>query len=83
VQRLPARRHRRQPDRKPGPAGIPEREQHRAHVGVIESRPAQPVLGDVGVEGSVGVQASPPRRVGAQVGVMAELEVFAPTRWPT
>jgi hypothetical protein len=35
------------------------------------------------VEGSVGVQASPPRRAGAHVGVLAELEVFALTRGPT
>jgi hypothetical protein len=42
-----------------------------------------PVLGDEDVEGSVGVQTSPPKRAGAHVGVLAELEAFALTRGPT
>jgi YVTN family beta-propeller protein len=35
------------------PAGTPQRDAHRAHVGVMEAGPTEPVLGQEGVEGAV------------------------------
>jgi hypothetical protein len=46
--------NRRQPDRDLRPAGTPQRDEHRAHVRVVEAGAAQPVLGQEGIEGGVG-----------------------------